>query len=222
MEGRVHHTLSFASPQIKMTFTKIVVVIYDKEVYRACKFFYNSPILKILYGNALNYKADVFVTSGNSFSIMSGGNIDSGINTFFNQIEKRVQRRILIEWRGELPVGVSMVFHAPGNARYNYLCYTPMMRLPANIESIQATGYNTYIAFRGALIECSKYSDIETIVVPVFHKNKDTVEHILHQIKMAYESFLNPIKPEPASIKQHLSQLHVQEEESDSVEESSS
>lgn len=174
-----------------MSFSKIYIVIYDKLEYEEYKnFFYNHPVLEILYGNIFNYKADAFITAGNSFGLMDGG-IDGHVNYFFDHIENRVQRKIMSDWKGELPVGVSIVFHVSGNNNYKYLCYSPTMRTPGPIPD----SYNAYLAFRGALIECSKYSEISTIILPLLCRGVGCmkIEKILKQFQLAYDSFNQPI-----------------------------
>jgi hypothetical protein len=52
---------------------------------------------------------DCLVSAANSFGHMSGG-VDAAIIRFFGEpLMERVQRRILDEWRGEQPVGTSMI-----------------------------------------------------------------------------------------------------------------
>jgi len=174
-----------------MVFTKIQVCIYDQKEFNLCKDYYKDHhVLEIIYGNIFNEVMDCMITAGNSFGLMDGG-IDGSTNYFFNMIEKRVQDKILKEWRGELPVGASLIFETPENKNFKFLCYTPTMRVPSNVAKTQ----NTYYSMRGALIECEKY-DIKTITVPLLCRGVGCMhpEKILHQIKHAYETFINPTK----------------------------
>lgn len=189
-----------------MCFESICVVIYDKQEYETYKHFFNNhPVLQILYGNIFNYKADAFITAGNSFGLMDGG-IDGHVNYFFDHIEKRVQRKILSDWKGELPVGVSIVFHVSGNNNYKYLCYSPTMRTPGPVTDT----YNAYLAFRGALIECSKYAEISTIILPLLCRGVGCMpaEKVLKQLELAYESFKQPIPRDWRRINDQSKQLH--------------
>ena len=172
-----------------MTFTKIQICIYNQIEFNKYKtYFKNHPVLEIVYGNIFNYKADCMITAGQSFGMMDGG-IDGDTNYFFGMIEKRVQDNILQHWRGELPVGVSLVLDTPDNSNFKYLCYTPTMRIPCNVAKTN----NAYYAFRGALIECSKY-DIKTIVTPLLAHGIGCIDTktILDHFKHAYDTFMNP------------------------------
>ena len=98
-----------------MNLKKIKVFIYDQREYEQHKNAYaNHPILEIHYGNIFNDRSDVFVTAGNSYAMCDGG-IDGTMNYFFDMIETRIQEEVMKEWRGELPVGVSIVFQTPTN-----------------------------------------------------------------------------------------------------------
>lgn len=168
----------------------ITVFIYDHIEYKQWKDYYGGhPILKIAYGNIFNHKADCFVTAGNSYGMCDGG-IDGYMNYFFDMIEKRVQDEIMRQWRGELPVGASIVFDTPNNSHFKYMCYAPTMRVPMNVVG----SINAYLAMRGALVECSKYKDIKTIAVPMLCRGvgRMSCEDILKQIKHAYDTFANP------------------------------
>jgi O-acetyl-ADP-ribose deacetylase (regulator of RNase III) len=198
-----------------MPFQKVYVCIYDQKEYRQYKDAYaGHPVLEIVYGNIFNHHADCLITAANSFGMMDGG-IDGHVNYFFDMIEKRVQRRILDEWRGELPVGCSLVFDTPKNSRYQYLCCSPTMRVPTNVSQTM----NAYLAMRGALVECSKF-DIKTVITPLLCRGvgcMDTGE-ILRQIKRAYDSFCSPTERDWFAISEDQSLLHGFRPQSKNVE----
>lgn len=168
----------------------IHVHIYNHQEYEELKNYYNDhPNLKIHYGNIFNFKADALVTAGNSFGMMDGG-IDGAVAYFFEDIENQVQQKIMSEWYGELPIGVSLLFPTPSNTHFQYLCYSPTMRVPKEVQNTT----NAYLAMRGALVECSKQPNIKNIAVPLLCRgvgNMDPKE-ILRQIKHAYNTFTYP------------------------------
>lgn len=172
---------------------KLIVCILDSDVYKKYKHTYDGvPGLSIVYGNIFNHKADAFVTAGNSFGMMDGG-IDGHVNYFFDYIQSSVQKELARVWRGECPVGAAVSVTVGENAMgCKYLCYAPTMRTPRNVAKTQ----NAYLAARGALIECAKYTDIQTIIMPMLCMSVGRMhpEHILHQIKCAWLSFNTPCK----------------------------
>lgn len=174
-----------------MTFTKIKVFIYDEKEYKKYKSVFDGhPVLQVCYGNVFNESADCFITCGQSYGMMDGG-IDGHTNYFFDRIERRVQDKINTKWRGELPVGASIVLATPTNAKYKHLCYAPTMRVPMNVAKTN----NAYLAMRGALVECSKKKyQIKTIVVPLLCRGVGRMpcKKILDQILHAYNTFVRP------------------------------
>ena len=90
---------------------------------------------------------DCMVSAANSFGHMSGG-VDAAIIRFFGEpLMERVQRRILDEWRGEQPVGTSMIV-STGDDRHPYLAHTPTMRVPLRISRTD----NVYLAMWAMLL----------------------------------------------------------------------
>lgn len=135
---------------------------------------------------------DCIVVPGNSFGIMDG-TLDLDIATRYEGVEKRVRDAIATSWHGELPVGASVVVPIPpvngvrerGHAKY--LCYSPTMRMPTLVPKT----LNAYLACRGALVACSAYPDIETVVVPMLCVGVGKMEasRAAHQIRCAWDSF---------------------------------
>mgnify|MGYP001045746119 FL=1 len=58
------------------------------------------------------------------------GGVDAAITVFFgNQLQKRVQQRIVDEFDGEQPIGTSFIITTQ-DAKHPYLAHTPTMRVP--------------------------------------------------------------------------------------------
>jgi O-acetyl-ADP-ribose deacetylase (regulator of RNase III) len=173
-------------------FQKISIFILNRVEYEKYKYFFKGhPVLEIHYGNIFNHKADCIVTAGQSFGMMDGG-IDGCVNYFMGMIEPKVQETILNEWQGELPVGMSILIDTPNNTHYKFLCYAPTMRIPCDVSN----STNAYLAFRGALIACSKVSRIQHMVCPLLCGGIGNMptETILNQMKHAFDTFMNPTK----------------------------
>lgn len=187
-------------------FDTINIFFYEKKEYEKYKnYFKDHPVLKIVYGDIFKHKADVLVTAGNFFGILDGG-IDRSVNNFFENIEKRVQRRLMHKWKGELPIGASEFFVINGNSHYKNLCYSPTMMHPCIVSKT----INCYLAFRGALLECSKCNTIKTINCPLLCKGVGAmpIETILHQMKCAYNTFTKPVPRNWLDINDSLYEIH--------------
>jgi O-acetyl-ADP-ribose deacetylase (regulator of RNase III) len=145
--------------------------------------------IEIVCGDIFMQRSDCFVTAGNSNGAMCHG-LAADVNYFFGNTQQRVQNKITKQWRGELPVGAAVVISTPHNVQFKHLCYAPTMRTPINV----ASSINAYLAARGALVECSKYADIRSVVMPLLCGGCGGMEtgNILHQIKMAYKSLELP------------------------------
>jgi len=75
---------------------------------------------------------DCLVSPANSFGLMDGG-MDAAITRFFGDaLQQWVQQRILDEYRGEQPVGTSLIVET-GHLKHPYLAHTPTMRIPMPI-----------------------------------------------------------------------------------------
>jgi O-acetyl-ADP-ribose deacetylase (regulator of RNase III) len=154
----------------------------------------SSGGISVVRGDIFQCKdADCMVTAGNSFGMMDGG-IDGSTNYQFGMIEGRVQRSILEQWRGELPVGAAIVLPTEPtmHLRYRYLCYAPTMRLPQPVLK----SLNAYLAMRAALIACGAKPDIRVIAVPLLCRGvgRMDVEEIVHQICRAWETYHRPTR----------------------------
>src|SRR5690348_11802476 len=76
--------------------------------------------------------AGAMVSPASSFGIMDGG-LDAAIrDTLGFSVQKRVQRVIVENYHGELPVGCAEVV-ATGDDRWPVLVVAPTMRIPENV-----------------------------------------------------------------------------------------
>lgn len=171
----------------------LAVCIYDREMYNTYKtFFANNDHVSIVYGNIFNYKADCFITAGNSFGMMDGG-IDGHVNYFFDYIQKNVQCALHQEWAGECPVGASVIvpISKKNDMGCKYLCYAPTMRTPGIVSKT----INAYLATRGALVACAKHPRIRNAIIPMVCLGVGRMDPaiILHQIDMAVKTFVTPV-----------------------------
>lgn len=111
--------------------------------------------------------ADAMVSPANSFGIMDGG-LDLAIrDTLGLQVQEAVQRAIVEQHHGELPVGAAVVVPS-GDGRWPFLVAAPTMRIP---ESVAQT-VNAYLAFRAVLLAVKRHNEaagapvIRTLVCP--------------------------------------------------------
>lgn len=89
---------------------------------------------------------DCMFSPANSFGLMDGG-VDAAITAFFgDQLQKRVQARILREFFGEQPVGSALLVETASN-EHPWLVHCPTMRVPMDIRGTD----NVYSAFRAGL-----------------------------------------------------------------------
>jgi O-acetyl-ADP-ribose deacetylase (regulator of RNase III) len=148
--------------------TKIVLADLWEPLIRAwSEAFTGFDHVEVRQGDFFAEDADALVSPANSFGIMDGG-LDGAIRAQLGGlVETAVQRRIVEEHHGELPVGSAEVLPT-GHARWPFLVVAPTMRVP---ESVAQT-VNSYLAFRAALLAVTKHNRaggnrrIHSIVVP--------------------------------------------------------
>jgi O-acetyl-ADP-ribose deacetylase (regulator of RNase III) len=98
--------------------------------------------------------ADAMISPANSFGIMDGG-LDLAIRAELGvEVEARVQKAILDEHHGELPVGGALVIPTD-HARWPYLVVAPTMRVPELVSQ----SLNAYLAFRAALTAVLRFNE---------------------------------------------------------------
>jgi O-acetyl-ADP-ribose deacetylase (regulator of RNase III) len=148
--------------------TKIVLADLWEPLARAwSEAFARFDHVEVRHGDFFAEDADALVSPANSFGIMDGG-LDAAIRAQLGGlVETAVQRRIVEEHHGELPVGAAELLPT-GHPRWPFLIVAPTMRVP---ESVAHT-LNAYLAFRAALLAVSKHNrsspeqTIRSIVVP--------------------------------------------------------
>ena len=159
------------------------------------KEFAGLPNVEIVNGYFETIKRfDCMVSAANSFGLMDGG-VDAAITRFFGEnLMKRVQERILIEFLGEQPVGSSFVIQT-GHLEHPFLAHTPTMRVPMPISS---TDY-TYLAMKAMLLAIRSHNlvsnqRIEVIACPGLGTGigQMRLEEAARQMALAYRNFLFP------------------------------
>jgi O-acetyl-ADP-ribose deacetylase (regulator of RNase III) len=109
--------------------------------------------VEVLSGDYFQRPADAIVSPANSFGFMDGG-LDLAIrNTLGDQVQHRVQRAILDNHHGELPVGSAEIV-ATDHPRWPYLISAPTMRVPESV----AFSINAYLAFRAVLVAVQRFN----------------------------------------------------------------
>jgi O-acetyl-ADP-ribose deacetylase (regulator of RNase III) len=134
---------------------------------------------------------DCIVSAANSFGHMSGG-VDLAIIQFFGEaLMTRVQRRILNEWRGEQPVGTSMIIET-GDSVHPYVAHTPTMRIPMAITNTD----NVYLAMWAMLLAVQALDRplIRVVACPGLGTATGRVppDEAARQMALAYRHFLHP------------------------------
>jgi len=138
---------------------KITLVARDAELARAWRdAFEDADDVAVVQDDYFAHPADAMVSPANSFGIMDGGLDDGGLDLAIRDalgfaIQGRVQRAIIERHHGELPVGCAEIVET-GDARWRHLVIAPTMRIP---ESVAQT-MNAYLAFRAALLACTRAS----------------------------------------------------------------
>jgi len=159
------------------------------------KYFGDLPDYEVKTGFFQQIKEfDCMVSAANSFGLMDGG-VDAAIIKFFgSKLERKVQKRIIEEWRGEQPVGTSMIV-ATGNEKHPYIAHTPTMRIPLDITHTD----NVYNAMWAMLVavdrhNATKEKQIETVLCPGLGTGTGRVPpfEAARQMALAYHNFLNP------------------------------
>lgn len=159
------------------------------------KYFADLPDFEIQNGVFQRLKEyDCMVSAANSFGLMDGG-VDAAIIHFFGaKLERKVQRRIIEEWRGEQPVGTSMIVET-GHEKHPYIAHTPTMRIPLDITHTD----NVYNAMWAMLVAVDRHNakheqKIEIIACPGLGTATGRMPpfEAARQMALAYRHFLNP------------------------------
>jgi O-acetyl-ADP-ribose deacetylase (regulator of RNase III) len=137
---------------------------------------------------------DCMVSAANSFGLMDGG-VDAAITNFFGeQLQRRVQQRILDEYLGEQPVGTSMIV-ATNHEKHPYIAHTPTMRVPMTIADTD----NVYTAMWAMLLAVRQHNQtaaepITIVACPGLGTatGRMPFDEASRQMALAYTNFLNP------------------------------
>jgi O-acetyl-ADP-ribose deacetylase (regulator of RNase III) len=137
---------------------------------------------------------DCFVTAGNSFGMMTAG-IDAAVVRYFGEeLLHAVQHKVMDEYLGEQPVGTAFLVPT-GHTSVPFLCHTPTMRVPGNIEGTD----QVYTATWAALLVVHAHNvrsdeKIETVAFPAFGTGFGGVPtgEAARQMAAAYRHYLNP------------------------------
>lgn len=139
---------------------------------------------------------DCMVSAANSFGLMDGG-VDAAITAFFGtQLQVRVQKRIVDEYRGEQPVGTAFVIES-GDDKHPWLVHAPTMRVPLTIDGTDAV----YNATWAALLAIHRHNQsavadkqIKSVVFPAMGAGCGQVApgSVARQMKLAWVNFNNP------------------------------
>jgi O-acetyl-ADP-ribose deacetylase (regulator of RNase III) len=137
---------------------------------------------------------DCMVSAANSFGLMDGG-VDLAITQYFGKpLMRRVQKRILAEFRGEQPVGTSIIVET-GNQAHPFVAHTPTMRVPMPVAGTD----NVYKAMRAMLIAVWNHNQhskprIRTVACPGLGTEAGRVmpHEAARQMAIAYRHFRKP------------------------------
>lgn len=177
---------------------KIIIVDRKAEVISALHRAFTDQdaelfeMVEIRNDSIENIDADAIVSPANSFGNMDGG-VDAVITDLIgSKTVKRLEKEILKNWHGELPVGASITLKCEPESKYQYLISTPTMRVPENV--VHTT--NAYVAFRSALLAAMKEPEIETILVPCFCTGWGGMTGVQAavQMKLAFEQVMKPAR----------------------------
>jgi O-acetyl-ADP-ribose deacetylase (regulator of RNase III) len=136
---------------------------------------------------------DCIVSPANSFGLMDGG-IDLAYVQFFGEALQRVVRSSIdMRYRGEQPVGTSLIVPIPERACF--LAHTPTMRVPMCIHGTDAV----YVAMRAVLLEVIEhnlecYPAIKSVMCPGLGTGAGGVpaDVAAKHMRLAYDSVMSP------------------------------
>jgi len=110
--------------------------------------------VEVFLGDFFSHHADAMVSPANSFGIMDGG-LDLAIRYELGfDVEQKVQKAILDDFYGELPVGAAVIVET-NHEKWPFLIAAPTMRVPENISKT----LNAYVAFRAVLLAIQRHNE---------------------------------------------------------------
>ncbi len=161
--------------------------------------FGHLPDVEIVVGRFERLPAfDCMVSAANSFGLMDGG-VDLAITNYFgDELQKRVQQRIISEFRGEQPIGTSLIV-ATEHPEHPFIAHTPTMRVPMEIARTD----NVYLAMWAMLLAVWHHNNmatqtgeqpITTVACPGLGTGIGRMGYseAARQMSVAYQRFLAP------------------------------
>lgn len=139
---------------------------------------------------------DCMVSAANSFGLMDGG-VDAAITRFFgDELQARVQERIVDEYLGEQPIGTSMIVETM-HPKHPFIAHTPTMRVPmaiAHTDHVYSAMWAMLLAVRQHNLKSEK--QINIVACPGLGTATGQVPYrqAARQMALAYEHYLNPPK----------------------------
>lgn len=175
---------------------KLILVDLNADLCAAWRETFDGlPDVEIVHGSFETLPTfDCIVSPANSFGLMDGG-IDAAITQFFGEeLMRRVQQRVIVEYFGEQPVGTSMIVETQHD-QHPYLAHTPTMRVPTDVSNTD----NVYQAMSALLraVHHHNQSDapqIKTVACSGLGTGYGRVPFVqsARQMALAYTNFLNP------------------------------
>lgn len=159
------------------------------------KHFAGLPNVEVVTGRFEQLPAyDCMVSAANSFGLMDGG-VDAAIIQYFgDELQQRVQERILDEFLGEQPVGTSLIIKT-GHPQHPFIAHTPTMRIPMDIAHTD----HVYLAMWAMLLAIRHHNEISEkqihiVACPGLGTATGHVPYLqaARQMALAYAHFLNP------------------------------
>ena len=162
-----------------------------------------APQVRIMRGDFRNiHDYDCIVSPGNSFGLMDGGIDEAIIQHFGPRLMAEVQNEIAVLFRGEQPVGTSIIVDIPDQSQPSQphcLAHTPTMRAPMSISTTD----NVYNAMRAMLLAVRDHNScdgvyrepIKTILCPGLGTGCGHMApaEAARQMALAYRSIIDPI-----------------------------
>lgn len=139
---------------------------------------------------------DCMVSAANSFGLMDGG-VDYAIIKYFGtDLEKRVQQRIIEKYRGEQPVGTSMIVET-NHAKHPFIAHTPTMRVPLKIartDNVYKAMFAMLLSVHNHNVEVENSVKINIVACCGLGTATGRVseEDAARQMQLAYKNFKNP------------------------------
>ena len=175
---------------------RLILVDKGKEFCDVLRWqFRTHPEVQVVCGRFEDLPSfDCVVTAGNSFGLMDAG-MDLAVVRFFGrQVMEQIQKRILDDHLGELPVGTCLIVPT-GNRAHPFVAHAPTMRVPMNIQGTN----HVYLALWAALTSVHRHNrsespKIDSLACPGFGTGTggmDALEAAL-QLRLAYEHYKRP------------------------------